>query len=287
MGTFANNSEPWQMESSTLRATEPTPCAPGPLFVEFHAPLIVGEVHDPKPAVAFAHPKARTIGFPILSGGSREDALHPGQPLGIFPRYVLLGVLGMTLEVGAVGPERGVYVLMLDTEHTILPVLAALEGVYGNVRHVVVVMEASGQVQCIGSGELYGLEGSWLTADLVTWGHQFAVLGGPILEPLLLAPRVASQPPGAPRGQRRRPRGEKVEEPPSNQPARHPSCGMIALLFLCALDARLILQVAFPFARFQPPPILDVVQIAEVSSEFQASKFFVKGGATCCPHRPL
>ena len=58
---------------------------------------------------------------------------------------------------------------------------------------------------------------------------------------------------------------------------------MVALLSLCALEARFFLQVAFPFARFQPSPILDVVQIIDVSSEFQASKFFVKGGATCCP----
>ena len=40
----------------------------------------------------------------------------------------------------------------------------------------------------------------------------------------------------------------------------------------------------FPFARFQPPSILDAVQITEVSSGYRASKFFVKGSATSSAH---
>ena len=53
---------------------------------------------------------------------------------------MLLGLLGLTLGVGRVGPERGVYVLLVDPVGTILRVLAALEGAYGNVHHVVAVV---------------------------------------------------------------------------------------------------------------------------------------------------
>jgi hypothetical protein len=72
-----------------------------------------------------------------------------------------------------------------------------------------------------------------------------------VLGPLLLALHVASQLPGAPRGQRRRPHVEEGEEPPSNKPTRHRVYGMIALLSLCA-GRSAFLHVAFPFARFQP-----------------------------------
>jgi hypothetical protein len=64
----------------------------------------------------------------------------------------------------------------------------------------------------MGIGELYGLEGCWLTAGLATCGRRLAVLRPLILGSLLLALRAAGQRSGAPRGQRRRARAEEGEE---------------------------------------------------------------------------
>jgi hypothetical protein len=141
---------------------------------------------------------------------------------------------------------------VVDPEDTILRVLAALKGVYGQVGHVVVVVavylvggERSARTaddlvtetfvlnRFIGIGELYGLKGCLLTAGLAICGRQLAVLGPLILGPMLLALCAVGQHPGTSRGQRRRPRAEEGEEPPSDQPARRGFYGMIALLSFC------------------------------------------------------
>src|SRR5215218_1017551 len=46
---------------------------------------------------AFVHPKARTVGFPMLSCGSREDVFQPTQLPRLLAGYLLPGLLGLTL----------------------------------------------------------------------------------------------------------------------------------------------------------------------------------------------
>ncbi len=127
--------------------------------------------------------------------------LHPDDRAtdpGFLPRYLLLRLFGRALGVDVVRPEHGVYVFVVDPEDAILGVIAALQGVYGEVRHEVIVVtvgqataervagaaddfvpEALGQDEVIFVGGLYGLEERWATASIATCRRRLAVLGPP------------------------------------------------------------------------------------------------------------
>jgi hypothetical protein len=148
---------------------------------------------DEAPGVAFLpHPDDR--------------AAHPG----LLARDLLLGLLGRALGVRVTGPEHGVYVLVVDPEDAVLGVLAALQGVYREVGHEVVVVavdqaaaervagraddlvaETLGQHDLVGVGRLYGLEEGRTSTALR--GRSLPVGGAGLRRLVLLALGAARQ----------------------------------------------------------------------------------------------